>query len=226
MEQKKVKSICVHCGKNITHQTGNLWHIELKSTSPKHESLFPQYCWVNESLGSQLHAPPPGVLHLMPAVPEYTLPLAFVIEEAVPSDKGAYLHMLRDYLSDDEDDLVAEIMDVAPIIFDTRFMVRDSPMRCFFARSYSDPVGFIVINVHDHNWTLKKICYIEDLFVMDSARHRGVGTDLVNHVKMLALLEDWHHVYWTTGDDNEAAQSIYDKVAKREPVIKYKMDIP
>lgn len=216
MGQNKVKSICVHCKKNITHVSGRMWNSE-------DESIIPQYCWIDPVEGSRLHEPPSGVLTPTPGM---TLPPAFVIEEVIPSDKGLYLNMLREYLSDDEDDLVAEVMNVAPIIFDTHFMVRDSPMRCFFAKSYGNVVGFIVINVHDHNWTLKKICYIEDLFVMEESRHRGFGTNLVEHVKKVALLEDWHHVYWTTGDDNDAAQSIYDKVAKREPVIKYKMDIP
>ena len=43
------KSICQHCGKEITQVTEKLWHDDSK--------VFPQYCVVDFIYGSRLHTP-------------------------------------------------------------------------------------------------------------------------------------------------------------------------
>lgn len=60
MEKKPIMSICVHCGKNISHFQNRLWH----SVS----AVFPQYCATDPALGSRLHEPPTGVLGHLPRI--------------------------------------------------------------------------------------------------------------------------------------------------------------
>lgn len=61
--QKKntIKSICIHCGKDIKHFDGRLWHDD--------GLIFPQYCSSDSIKGDGhsegLHEPPKGVLHLL-----------------------------------------------------------------------------------------------------------------------------------------------------------------
>lgn len=224
-----IKSICIHCQKNIENLDGsNLWYADSEIT--------PQYCFIDPVNGSRLHEPPPGVLTVKSNVlglkrekaseqqPGQTLEAAFEIIEAQWKDKETYLRLLTGYLGefiDTTSDFMQEVGQMAPVIFDQRFMNPFNPLRCFLAKSYGVPVGFVVINVHDFNWSLKKRCYIEDLYVDPFHRKQGHATSLLEHVFKMKEKHDWCQVYWTTEKGNVKAQSLYDKVAQRTSRIIY-----
>jgi ribosomal protein S18 acetylase RimI-like enzyme len=65
--------------------------------------------------------------------------------------------------------------------------------------------------------------YLDDLFVSESARGRGVATDLLAFLRELAVSEGHSGVSWITAADNEAAQRVYDRVATRTSWVTYEM---
>jgi GNAT superfamily N-acetyltransferase len=66
-------------------------------------------------------------------------------------------------------------------------------------------------------------CYLDDLFVDELARGRGGARALLEHLSALAATNGWTTVRWTTGEGN-AAQTLYDTLATRSPVITFNMD--
>ena len=88
------------------------------------------------------------------------------------------------------------------------------PIRCFVAErtSDSDLIGLVHFFAHADTWEIEKVCYLQDLYVAQSARLEGVGTALVKHVKEFADKQDWVFVYWQTKQDNFTARRLYDKL--------------
>jgi GNAT superfamily N-acetyltransferase len=65
--------------------------------------------------------------------------------------------------------------------------------------------------------------YLDDLFVAESARGRGIATELLAFLRTLAAAEGHAGVSWITAQDNEAAQRVYDRVAARTTWVTYEM---
>jgi GNAT superfamily N-acetyltransferase len=82
--------------------------------------------------------------------------------------------------------------------------------------------GFAHYLFHRSTWTPKRYCYLEDLFVADSARGRGLGRALIEAVYARAEAADASRVYWLTQSGNAQARALYDKVADNLGFIQYR----
>lgn len=65
--------------------------------------------------------------------------------------------------------------------------------------------------------------YVDDLFVLDSARRQGVGRGLLEAVRAIATAGRYSVVRWITADDNAPAQELYDSVAEKTRWLTYDM---
>lgn len=75
---------------------------------------------------------------------------------------------------------------------------------------------------HRSCWTAGDYCYLQDLFVADSARGRGLGRALIEAVYAAAGEAKASRVYWLTHETNRAAMALYDKMADRSGFIQYR----
>ena len=82
-------------------------------------------------------------------------------------------------------------------------------------------VGIVHYLVHAHAWSLRDVCYLQDLFVDDAYRGRGCGTALIAAVAEDARARGCFRLYWTTQEGNATARSLYDKVARYSGFIRY-----
>ena len=82
-------------------------------------------------------------------------------------------------------------------------------------------VGLVHFIFHPHNWKIEDVCYLQDLYVLDSVRCRGVGRLLIESVYEEADRRGTPTVYWLTQDFNKTARLLYDKIANVTPFIKY-----
>jgi GNAT superfamily N-acetyltransferase len=64
-------------------------------------------------------------------------------------------------------------------------------------------------------------CYLQDLFVAEEARGRGVARVLIDQVASAARARGCARLYWTTKQDNAVARALYDKVAEFRGFIRY-----
>jgi GNAT superfamily N-acetyltransferase len=74
---------------------------------------------------------------------------------------------------------------------------------------------------HRSCWTPGDYCYLQDLFVAETARGEGVGTALIEAVAEAARARACSRVYWLTHETNLKAQGLYEKIAARSGFIQY-----
>lgn len=64
-------------------------------------------------------------------------------------------------------------------------------------------------------------CYLQDLFVDETVRGKGVARGLIEAVAEAARERGMARLYWTTQEHNATARLLYDKVAKYNGFLRY-----
>jgi GNAT superfamily N-acetyltransferase len=75
-----------------------------------------------------------------------------------------------------------------------------------------EPVGFAVFFASYSTWEATPGLYLEDLFVRPSARGRGVGRELLEHLARLTVARGWARLEWRVLDWNEPSIAFYRKL--------------
>ncbi len=87
--------------------------------------------------------------------------------------------------------------------------------------NHSDSVIFLALDHHDHplgfvqlypsysSVAMKRMWYLNDLYVIESARHKGVGKALLQKVKVYAKETNALTMKLATSIDNESAKNLY-----------------
>ena len=86
-------------------------------------------------------------------------------------------------------------------------------------------VGLVHFVFHPDNWNIEDDCYLQDLFVVETARSLGVGRSLIEAVYAKAGERGSPGVYWLTEKTNKQARALYDKVARATSFIEYSHSI-
>ena len=82
--------------------------------------------------------------------------------------------------------------------------------------------GFAHYLFHRSTWAPKRYCYLEDLYVAETARGLGLGRALIEAVYQKAEAAGASRVYWLTQSSNAQARALYDKVADNLGFIQYR----
>jgi GNAT superfamily N-acetyltransferase len=82
--------------------------------------------------------------------------------------------------------------------------------------------GIVHYLFHRSCWTIGNYCYLQDLFVAEGMRDRGIGRALIAAVEKEARAAGASRVYWLTHETNTSAQALYDQVADRSGFIQYR----
>ena len=91
----------------------------------------------------------------------------------------------------------------------------------FVAEQENELIGLVHYIYHPHNWKIEDVCYLQDLFVLKTARGTGVGRALMETVYLAADRNKTSTVYWLTQDFNEQARELYDNIGILTSFIKY-----
>jgi len=81
-------------------------------------------------------------------------------------------------------------------------------------------VGITHYLFHTGIWA-QKACYLEDLFVVQDCRGRGVARALIDAVALQARAAGAGRLYWLTHQQNATARTLYDRVAKFSGFVEY-----
>lgn len=102
-----------------------------------------------------------------------------------------------------------------------------SPVNCMVAVDAltEHVLGFAVTVLHDGTWTDRPVCYLEDLFVADHARNRGIARALIETIACRGRSRGWRRVYWKTKSDNATARALYERVGREMPAVFYEIDL-
>ena len=85
-------------------------------------------------------------------------------------------------------------------------------------------IGFTNFLYHSSTWSEQGYCYLEDLYVEEKFRGKGVGKILIEAVWDDCLRKGVKRLYWKTQDKNKIARIMYDKVAKQSGFIEYEIE--
>lgn len=134
------------------------------------------------------------------------------------SDRAAWAQLWRGYLEYYQTTLPDEIYDTT---FNRLTDSENSEQNALIATLDGRPVGLVHYIFHAHNWRLKKVCYLQDLYADPGIRGKGIGRALIEAVYAAADAAQCPSVYWLTQDFNTTARHLYDRVATLTPFIKY-----
>jgi GNAT superfamily N-acetyltransferase len=142
-----------------------------------------------------------------------------VVTELRPSDRAPWGELWRGYLTFYETSLPDEVYDLT-----WRRLMEATAIHGFGARLGGEAAPLVGIThylFHDHAWSAKQVCYLQDLFVDASVRGKGAGRALIERVGEVARERDCLRLYWTTKEDNATARLLYDRLAKFTGFIRY-----
>ncbi len=83
-------------------------------------------------------------------------------------------------------------------------------------------LGIVHYLYHRSCWTVGDYCYLQDLFVAESARKLGLGRALIEAVYQEAHAAGASRVHWLTHETNTTARALYDTLADRPGFIQYR----
>lgn len=140
------------------------------------------------------------------------------IMQAVVEDRAdwwplwqAYLTFYNNPLPDDLSELTfARCLDPA------------EPMQLLLARESGVALGFVTLVFHRSTWARTTYCYLEDLYVDERTRGKGVGRCLIEAVSDIARENGSERLYWNTDGANKTAQSLYNQLAEKTDFLVYR----
>lgn len=98
-------------------------------------------------------------------------------------------------------------------------------VRGLLALSSGEALGLVHFLHHPSTSNIGGNCYLQDLFVVPSARGKRIGRRLIAAVAQEAREERAALVYWQTEEFNGPARRLYERVAKRSPFIRYQIEL-
>jgi GNAT superfamily N-acetyltransferase len=106
-----------------------------------------------------------------------------------------------------------------------RFFDAAEPMFALVAEEQGRIVGLAHYLFHRSMTRIEPICYLSDLYTLESLRGRGIGRALIEGVCAQAKAAGSTRVYWQTHQTNAAGRLLYDQVAKHQGFIVYATDV-
>ena len=106
-----------------------------------------------------------------------------------------------------------------------RFFDPGEPMFALVAQEQGEVVGLAHGLFHRSMTRIEPVCYLSDLYTLESERGRGIGRLLIEAVYDHAKAAGASRVYWQTHESNAAGRMLYEKLAKHLGFIVYTKEL-
>ena len=103
-----------------------------------------------------------------------------------------------------------------------RFFDAYEPVHAIVAEQDGELVGLVHYLFHRSTISIALTCYLQDLFIQESTRGKGIGRKLIEAVYEQARTAGCARVYWLTHETNSIAMQLYDKVAEKSGFVVYR----
>ncbi|MGL4311660.1 MAG: GNAT family N-acetyltransferase [Paracoccaceae bacterium] len=142
------------------------------------------------------------------------------IRDIAPEDRADFLAMWDDFVATDPNEPGNREMAEANW---ARLMRQDRGLDGLIAHEDGAATGFILYHTLPFTWSRGDACYLQDIFVRETARGRGHAQALMQHLAGIGRERGWYKIFWMTQHDNQAAQRLYDRIGLRRDYIRYDM---
>jgi GNAT superfamily N-acetyltransferase len=143
------------------------------------------------------------------------------ISPIAPEELDALLPLIAAYQRFYE---VEEINDERNRAFFRRFLAPSQDGLLLGARSEGRILGYACLYWHFSSLEAMETVLLNDLFVTEEARGRGVGRALIEATAEIARERGAPYVEWSTAPDNRTAQRLYDTTgANRAEWVSYEL---
>lgn len=106
-----------------------------------------------------------------------------------------------------------------------RAMDSDGPLVLRLAWRDEIASGFAIHHCHASTWVAGNDCYLEDLYVAETARGSGLGRALIDDAMAMARAAGCHRFYWHTDKGNSRARALYDSYAQSDGHVRYRVTL-
>ncbi|WP_336041346.1 GNAT family N-acetyltransferase [Acinetobacter dispersus] len=107
----------------------------------------------------------------------------------------------------------------------SRLLDPNEDMYCLVVGDQDTLIGFVHFIFHRSTWTAGDYCYLQDLFVNQHSRIKGLGRKLIEAVYQKAAERECSRVYWLTHETNYQARMLYDSMAVNAGFIQYRKNL-
>ncbi len=144
------------------------------------------------------------------------MPPSFTLRLIAPADRPQWEPLWRAYQSprhspDDVTNLTWH-----------RFFDTLEPMHAFVATEADTIIAFAHFLYHRSTAQPGSVCYLQDMFTLQSHRGRGAARALIDAICDHAKAAGAARVYWNTSETNTQARALYDKVATLTKFVQYR----
>ena len=143
----------------------------------------------------------------------------YVIRQVVSNDRQAWEDLYHSYLSFYESEPIASSTE----LLWERLSASPAIIQSFVAELNGEVVGLVHFHFQLSTWTHTFHCYLEDLYVAEEHRGKGIARALIDSVKASALDKKCSELFWITKESNKTAQKLYDKLATKSDFIRYEI---
>ena len=105
-----------------------------------------------------------------------------------------------------------QAVEVTPEILAAQLASAPPPFECLIAELGAEPAGFALFFHNYSTWKGRRGIWLEDLFVSESHRRRGVGSALFGAVSRLAVERGCGRLEWAVLDWNRPAIDFYERL--------------
>jgi GNAT superfamily N-acetyltransferase len=147
--------------------------------------------------------------------------MTLIIRDATAADESLWLGLWQSYLSFYDVDLKPEITATAW----QRMLDPAHRLGLRLAFEGEALLGFATHHSHCSTWGIKEDCYLEDLFVAEAARGKGVGRALIADLQERARAKGCGRLYWHTDAGNTRARALYDSFAPSDGHVRYRLPL-
>jgi GNAT superfamily N-acetyltransferase len=145
--------------------------------------------------------------------------MTVTIRDAIERDEAAWRKLWAGYLAFYE----TELSDEVTAFTWARILDAGSRVSMRVAVEDEDMLGFAIHHYHDSTWDIAPEGYLEDLFVDETIRGKGVGRALIDDLVKISKRNGWRGIYWHTDQENVRARKLYDTYIETDGHIRYRL---